>query len=135
MKSEVSSLSAVNVFCTYNRQLQLYGFKFWGLKFFFILLSNFHTFWGIVVFTDGSGVLFFHFYRVKTILQSVNGPTHLFWLFENVASMKLIHRNFISCFLEVSSYYLSKLKPNIPDYLFILLWDKIVTLPEGKCLS
>ncbi|KAK7501942.1 hypothetical protein BaRGS_00006694, partial [Batillaria attramentaria] len=49
---------------------------------------------------EGSGVLFFYFYRVLRDLRELNGSTHLFWMFENVASMKTVHRNVISDFLE-----------------------------------
>ncbi|XP_044014997.1 DNA (cytosine-5)-methyltransferase 3A-like [Aphidius gifuensis] len=36
---------------------------------------------------NGTGVLFFEFCRIKKILETLNIDRHLFWMFENVASM------------------------------------------------
>ena len=55
------------------------------------------------MFPEGSGVLFFDFYRVLRDLQALNGSTHLFWLYENVASMRCAYRAVISRFLQVAS--------------------------------
>lgn len=48
----------------------------------------------------GTGTLFFHFYRVLKSVQNFNVGRHLFWLFENVASMKSEYKKEISIFLE-----------------------------------
>jgi site-specific DNA-cytosine methylase len=56
---------------------------------------------------DGSGVLFFDFYRILRDLTELNGTTHLFWMFENVASMRTTYRSVISRFLKVPMFLLS----------------------------
>ncbi|KAG7154854.1 DNA (cytosine-5)-methyltransferase 3-like, partial [Homarus americanus] len=48
----------------------------------------------------GSGILFFHFFRVQKTIQAVNGNTHLFWLFENVSNMPQEIKLHINIFLE-----------------------------------
>lgn len=52
---------------------------------------------------EGSGVLFFDFYRVLRELQTANGNTHLFWMFENVTSMPTAFRDVICRFLKVTT--------------------------------
>nr|AYW00064.1 DNA methyltransferase 3 [Mizuhopecten yessoensis] len=48
----------------------------------------------------GTGTLFFHFYRVLKTVQNFNVDRHLFWLYENVASMKNEYKKEMSVFLE-----------------------------------
>ncbi|XP_033735640.1 DNA (cytosine-5)-methyltransferase 3A-like [Pecten maximus] len=48
----------------------------------------------------GTGMLFFHFYRVLKSVQNFNVGRHLFWLYENVASMKSEYKKEMSLFLE-----------------------------------
>lgn len=45
--------------------------------------------------TDGTGVLFFEFYRIVSILKNLNEQP-FFWLFENVSSMHINYKNAIS---------------------------------------
>ncbi|XP_076475736.1 DNA methyltransferase 3 isoform X3 [Bombus vancouverensis nearcticus] len=40
----------------------------------------------------GTGILFFEYCRIKDLLKEVNNECHLFWLFENVASMPTEYR-------------------------------------------
>ncbi|KAL8586041.1 hypothetical protein ACOMHN_023684 [Nucella lapillus] len=49
---------------------------------------------------EGSGVLFFDFYRILRDLVALNGDRHLFWMYENVASMRTAYRAVISRFLQ-----------------------------------
>ncbi|XP_046552801.1 DNA (cytosine-5)-methyltransferase 3B-like [Haliotis rubra] len=52
-------------------------------------------------FQSGStALLFFEYVRVRDKLQQLNSNTHLFWLYENVASMKTEFKNTMSRFLE-----------------------------------
>ncbi|XP_041350770.1 DNA (cytosine-5)-methyltransferase 3B-like [Gigantopelta aegis] len=48
----------------------------------------------------GSGVLFFDFFRVLKYLQTNYRDRHLFWLYENVSSMKTEYMAHISRFLD-----------------------------------
>jgi len=47
---------------------------------------------------DGTGILFFDFYRIWNYLQtkSRRENTPFYWLFENVASMELKNKEYIS---------------------------------------
>ena len=54
---------------------------------------------------DGTGVLFFDFVRVLRDVTELNGKTHLFWMFENAASMKNSYRAVISRFLKVNLFF------------------------------
>ncbi|KAL5008110.1 hypothetical protein ScPMuIL_013691 [Solemya velum] len=49
---------------------------------------------------DGTGILFFYFYDVLKTIQNLCRDRHVFWLYENVASMKLQYKNVISSFLR-----------------------------------
>ncbi|XP_068971944.1 uncharacterized protein [Bombus flavifrons] len=40
----------------------------------------------------GTGILFFEYCRIKDLLKKVNNECHLFWLYENVASMPTEYR-------------------------------------------
>ncbi|XP_043239321.1 DNA (cytosine-5)-methyltransferase 3C-like isoform X1 [Amphibalanus amphitrite] len=48
---------------------------------------------------EGTGILFFDFYRVLRSVEVSNRGRHMFWLFENTASMPLEYRKVISRFL------------------------------------
>ncbi|KAL7287500.1 hypothetical protein TKK_0018334 [Trichogramma kaykai] len=45
---------------------------------------------------EGTGVLFYEYVRIKNLVEKHNKKRHLFWLFENVASMPKIYRTKIS---------------------------------------
>jgi len=63
-----------------------------------ILISNLYLF----VFNLGSSaMLFLDYYRVLTCLQKFSNNRHVFWLYENVASMKKEYNDVISRFLQV----------------------------------
>ncbi|XP_037076273.1 DNA (cytosine-5)-methyltransferase 3B-like [Pollicipes pollicipes] len=50
---------------------------------------------------EGTGILFFDFYRILRSVEVCNEGRHVFWLFENVASMPLEYRKVISRFLQM----------------------------------
>ena len=52
----------------------------------------------LIHFTDpeGTGILFFDFYRILRSVEVSNRGRHVFWLFENVASMPVEYRKVIS---------------------------------------
>lgn len=50
----------------------------------------------IFIDPEGTGVLFYDYVRIKKLLIQHNKKHHLFWLFENVASMPKKFRNQIS---------------------------------------
>ncbi|KAG1670258.1 DNA (cytosine-5)-methyltransferase 3A [Nymphon striatum] len=50
---------------------------------------------------SGTGRLFFDFFRVFKAVQLANQGRHVFWLYENVASMPHEYRNTINRFLQV----------------------------------
>ncbi|CAH1732600.1 unnamed protein product [Aphis gossypii] len=60
---------------------------------------------------DGTGILYFDFYRIWNYLQtkSRRENTPFYWLFENVASMELKNKEYISKFFEC--------QPNVIDSL------------------
>ncbi|XP_026819840.1 DNA (cytosine-5)-methyltransferase 3C-like [Rhopalosiphum maidis] len=60
---------------------------------------------------DGTGILFFDYYRIWNYLQVKcrRNNTPFYWLFENVASMELKNKEYISKFFEC--------QPNIVDSL------------------
>lgn len=51
-----------------------------------------------VIDAEGSGILFFEYYRIFDSLKkrSVVGKYEFFWLFENVKNMENINKNIIS---------------------------------------
>ncbi|KAK8395723.1 hypothetical protein O3P69_005662 [Scylla paramamosain] len=49
---------------------------------------------------SGTGYLFFYFYKILKSIESFNGETHLFWMFENVKNMPCIYKKQISILLE-----------------------------------
>ncbi|XP_052827281.1 DNA (cytosine-5)-methyltransferase 3B [Octopus bimaculoides] len=48
---------------------------------------------------EGTGILFFEFCRILSIVQRLCKDRHVFWLYENVAAMKTSYKNIISRFL------------------------------------
>ncbi|KAL7647096.1 UNVERIFIED_CONTAM: hypothetical protein RMT77_002354 [Armadillidium vulgare] len=49
----------------------------------------------------GTGILFFHFFRVQKVIEKCNGKERrLFWFFENVSSMSKEYKAQISLFLQ-----------------------------------
>ncbi|XP_046424629.1 DNA (cytosine-5)-methyltransferase 3B-like isoform X1 [Neodiprion fabricii] len=53
---------------------------------------------------NGTGVLFFEYCRIKNLVTEANGGHHLFWLFENVASMQSRYRIAINQSLNCEPY-------------------------------
>ncbi|CAL4067489.1 unnamed protein product, partial [Meganyctiphanes norvegica] len=53
---------------------------------------------------DGTGILFFQYYRVLKTIQLHQARFyknhHVFWLFENVKGMRTVYKNYISMFFE-----------------------------------
>ncbi|XP_045581588.2 uncharacterized protein [Procambarus clarkii] len=49
---------------------------------------------------NGTGILFFYYYRVLKTLQVLNGKNHLFWLYENVATMPRVFKTHINQFFQ-----------------------------------
>jgi hypothetical protein len=67
-----------------------------------ILISNLYLF----IFNLGSSaILFLDYYRVLSCLQKFSNDRHVFWLYENVASMKKEYNDVISRFLQVISVF------------------------------
>ncbi|XP_064082111.1 LOW QUALITY PROTEIN: DNA (cytosine-5)-methyltransferase 3A-like [Macrobrachium nipponense] len=95
----------------------------------------------------GTGILFFHYFRVlKTILLHNKG-THLFWLFENVTHMPREFKFQISTFLQRepaiidAKYFSPQSRPrcfwgNIPD-MYKPLPPEVLNKahPLGKCVA
>ncbi|XP_022904316.1 DNA (cytosine-5)-methyltransferase 3A-like [Onthophagus taurus] len=50
--------------------------------------------------SDGTGILFFEFFRILSFIKLHNEGRHLFWLFENVTSMSPESKQIITRFLE-----------------------------------
>ena len=68
-----------------------------------ILISNLYLF----IFNLGSSaILFLDYYRVLSCLQKFSNDRHVFWLYENVASMKKEYNDVISRFLQVISVFM-----------------------------
>ena len=59
----------------------------------------------INVHTEGTGRLFFEFFRILCYVRLAgNGDRPLFWLYENVVSMRAQDKQIISRFLQVSAH-------------------------------
>ncbi|XP_060847967.1 DNA (cytosine-5)-methyltransferase 3C-like [Rhopalosiphum padi] len=60
---------------------------------------------------DGTGILFFDFYRIWNYLQEKcrRDNTPFYWMFENVASMELKNREYISKFFECQPFVFDSL--------------------------
>ena len=55
-------------------------------------------------FIEGSGRLFFEFFRLLMCAKPQRGDSRpFFWLFENVVSMRAVDKRTISRFLQVST--------------------------------
>ncbi|GAB1603055.1 DNA (cytosine-5)-methyltransferase 3B [Argonauta hians] len=48
---------------------------------------------------EGTGILFFEFCRILSLVQRLSKDRHVFWLYENVAAMKTTYKAIISRFL------------------------------------
>lgn len=53
---------------------------------------------------EGSGILFFEYFRILTILKALNAE--FFWLFENVNSMPIKYKEVISRFFECNPTFI-----------------------------
>ena len=58
----------------------------------------------VMYFPDGTGTLFYEFTRILWRLQqhAMATDSHLFWMFEHVASMTAEHKKIMSKYLKVS---------------------------------
>lgn len=69
-----------------------------------LLISFSRSINGLLCPTEGTGRLFFEFYRILTMLKPKEGDNRpFFWLFENVVFMSANDKSDISRFLEVVS--------------------------------
>ena len=59
-------------------------------------ITFFHSPIPISADPEGTGILFFDFYRILRSVEVSNRGRHVFWLFENVASMPVEYRKVIS---------------------------------------
>lgn len=46
----------------------------------------------MIIDPKGTGILFFEYCRIKKLVEKANKGRHIFWLFENVASMPTEYR-------------------------------------------
>lgn len=71
------------------------------------MLLDQHTYTQLYnVYTDGTGRLFFEFFRILSYVDRLarNDEQPLFWLYENVVSMRAQDKQIISRFLQVSAH-------------------------------
>lgn len=90
---------------------------------------------GCVCPAEGTGRLFFEFYRILTMLRPKEGDNRpFFWLFENVVFMSANDKSDICRFLEVCCHYLITLS-GIIWTVFIFLYFALFFFSVIRCLS